>query len=404
MQNSLIHIAQRLNGIQVSPIERVKARGRELAAAGRDIVDFSVGEPNFPTPDNIQAAAIKAMQRGDTRYTAVDGTAELKAAVAQKFKVENGLEYKTNQVTIGAGAKQVIFNALAATVDPGDEVIIAAPYFALYPTMIGVCGGVPRIIACGENDNFKLRPEALEAAINQRTRWLFLNSPSNPSGAAYTVDELKAIAAVLKRHPHVLVLSDDIYEHILYDDLRFATIANVAPELFERTLTVNGVSKTYSMTGWRIGYGAGPVKLIQAMAAMQSQATSNPSSIGQAATIEALTGPQDIVVERKNKFQERRDLVVRLCNSVPQLHCSKPNGAFYAFPSCAGAIGKRDPQGKTIGNEVDFAMYLMDSEGVGVVPGGAFGAPGHFRISFATSTAQIEEGCARIARACGKLS
>jgi aspartate aminotransferase len=387
-----------------SPTLAVTAKYLEMKAAGRDVIGLSAGEPDFDTPQNIREAAIAAINRGDTRYTAVDGTPALKQAVCGKLKRENGLDYKPNQVIVGTGGKQVLFNALLATVNPGDEVIIPAPYWVSYPDIVLLSEGVPVPVACPQNNGFKLRPEDLDAAMTPKTKWLILNSPSNPSGAAYTASELKALAEVLARHPHVWVLTDDMYEHVLYDDFQFATIAQVAPELYERTLTLNGVSKAYCMTGWRIGYGAGPVPLIKAMSTLQSQSTSNPSSISQAAAVEALNGPQDFIPRHKKSFKERRDLVVAMLNQAEGLHCPTPEGAFYVYPSCAGAIGKRTPQGKVIGNDTDFADYLLEAEGVAVVQGVAFGLSPHFRISYATSTAILTDACTRIQRACAALT
>jgi len=404
MVATINRLAQRLDGIQVSPIERIKARGSALASEGRNVIDLSAGEPNFKTPDNIQEAAVAAMKQGETRYTAVDGTAEIKSAIIAKFQRENGLLFEIEEVIACAGAKQVIFNALAATVDPGQEIVLPAPYFALYPSMIGVVGGKPVIVRCTEETDFKLRPDTLERALTSKTRWVFLNSPSNPSGATYTADELRTLADVLLKYPQVYVLSDDIYEHILFDEQTFSTIAQIEPRLRNQTLTVNGASKAYSMTGWRIGYGGGPRDLIGAMAAMQSQSTSCPCSISQAAAIEALNGQQNTVIERRAIFQDRRDVVVERLNSVPGIHCTKPKGAFYVFPSCNDIIGLSSISGNRINNDVDFAMYLLAEEALTVVPGEAFGSPNHFRISFATSTENLEEGCDRIARACAGLS
>src|SRR6201993_1180597 len=342
-------LADRLARVKPSPTMATTALATELKAAGRDIVSLSVGEPDFDTPPNIQEAAIAAMRRGETRYTTFDGTIELKRAVCAKFKRENGLDYEPSQITISAGGKQVLYNAMVATINPGDEVVIPVP--------------------CPQNNGFKWRPEDLDAAITPRTKWLILNSPSNPSGAAYTEAELESVAEVLLRHPQVWVMTDDMYEHLVYDDFRFATIAQVEPRLYERTLTVNGVSKAYCMTGWRIGYGGGPKQLIKAMGAIQSNSTANPCSISQAAAIEALTGPQDFIPVHNRSFEERRDLVVDLLNRVPGLFCPRPEGAFYVYPSCAGVIGKRTPAGETIANDEDFVRYLLEGTRHAVVDG-----------------------------------
>jgi aspartate aminotransferase len=396
-------LAQRLSLIKPSPTIAVTQKARELKAAGRDVIGLGAGEPDFDTPENIKDAAIAAIRRGDTKYTAVDGTPALKAAISGKFKRENGLDYQQDQITVGSGGKQVIYNALLATVEQGDEVIVPAPYWVSYPDIALLCGGKPVIVPCSQNNLFRLRPEDLEAAITPKTKWLILNSPSNPTGAVYSAAELKALGEVLLKHPHVWVLTDDMYEHVLYDDREFATIAQVEPRLYERTLTVNGVSKAYCMTGWRIGYGGGPSPLIKAMAKLQSQSTTNPSSISQAAAVEALNGPQHFIAEHNKVFRERRDLVVRMLNQAPGLACSTPEGAFYVYPSCAGAIGKKTPQGKPIANDSDFVTYLLEAEGVAAVQGAAFGQSPFFRISYATSTEALHEACTRIKRACAAL-
>ncbi|HYM04880.1 MAG TPA: pyridoxal phosphate-dependent aminotransferase [Stellaceae bacterium] len=397
-------IADRLSRIKPSATLAMTSKTLELKAAGRDIIGLSAGEPDFDTPPNIQEAAIAAMRRGETRYTNVDGTPALKKAIAGKFKRENGLDYAPHQITVGTGGKQVLFNALMATVNEGDEVIVPASYWVSYPDIVLLAEGTPVPVACPQNNHFKLRPEDLDAAITKKTKWLLLNSPSNPSGAAYTAGELREIADVLLRHPDVWVLTDDMYEHVLYDDFKFTTIAQIEPKLYPRTLTLNGVSKAYCMTGWRIGYAGGPTELIKAMAALQSQSTSNPSSISQAASVEALNGPQDFIPKHNAIFKERRDLVVDMLNRAPGIHCPKPEGAFYVYPSCAGAIGKRTPQGKVIENDTDFVMYLLDAEGVAVVQGVAFGLSPHFRISYATSTEALRDACTRIQRACAALT
>src|SRR5215468_3753002 len=396
-------LAERLSRIKPSPTIAVTQKARELKAAGRDVIGLGAGEPDFDTPENIKDAAIAAIRRGDTKYTNVDGTDALKTAIIGKFKRENGLEYRPDQITVGSGGKQVIFNALLATVEPGDEVIVPAPYWVSYPDIALLCGGTPVFVTCPQNNRFKLRPEDLEAAITPRTKWLILNSPNNPTGAAYTAAELKALAEVLLRHSQIWVLSDDMYEHLLYDGLSFATLAQVEPRLYERTLTMNGVSKAYCMTGWRIGYAGGPAPLIKAIAKMQSQSTSNPSSISQAAAVEALSGPTDFIAAHNEVFKARRDLVVKMLNQAPGLHCHTPEGAFYVYPSCAGCIGKTTPQGKKIATDDDFVTYLLEAEGVAAVQGSAFGLSPYFRISYATSTEALKEACTRIIRACQAL-
>src|SRR5919109_3177440 len=396
-------LADRLARVKPSPTMAMTALATELKAAGRDIISLSVGEPDFDTPQNIQEAAIAAMRRGETRYTVFDGSIELKRAVAGKFKRENELDYEPSQITISAGGKQVLYNALVATINPGDEVVIPAPFWVSYPEMVLLCDGAPVPVPCPQNNGFKMRPEDLDAAITPRTKWLILNSPSNPSGAAYTEAELKGVAEVLLRHPQVWVMTDDMYEHLVYDDFEFRTIAQVEPRLYERTLTVNGVSKAYCMTGWRIGYGGGPVALIKAIAKMQSQSTSNPSSVSQAAAVEALNGPQDFIPVHNESFKARRDLVVEMLNKAPGIRCHKPEGAFYVYPSCAGAIGKTTPQGKRIETDDDFVTYLLEAEGVAAVQGSAFGLSPFFRISYATSAEALREACTRIIRACQAL-
>ena len=396
-------LADRLDRIKPSPTIAVTMKARELKAQGRDIIGLGAGEPDFDTPENIKQAAIKAINAGDTKYTNVDGTDALKKAIVAKFKRENNLDYKIDQITVGTGGKQVLYNALIATVNPGDEVIIPAPYWVSYPDIVHLAEGTPVPVECGQNHQFKLQPEMLEAAITPKTKWLILNSPSNPTGAAYTAKELRALADVLLKHPHVWVLTDDMYEHLVYDSFKFATLAEVEPKLYDRTLTMNGVSKSYCMTGWRIGYAGGPVSLIKAIAKIQSQSTSNPSSISQAAAVEALNGPQDFIAKHNVSFKERRDMVVEMLNNAKGLHCHKPEGAFYVYPSCAGAIGKTTPEGKKIATDDDFVTYLLESEGVAAVQGSAFGLSPHFRISYATSTEALKDACTRIIRACEKL-
>ncbi|HVH74472.1 MAG TPA: pyridoxal phosphate-dependent aminotransferase [Stellaceae bacterium] len=397
-------LADRLSRVKPSPTMAITALATELKAAGRDVISLSQGEPDFDTPRNIKEAAVAAINAGDTKYTVFDGRIELKRAIAAKFKRENGLEYETSQITVSSGGKQVLYNALVATVNPGDEVVIPAPYWVSYPEMVLLCEGTPVPVACPQNNGFKMRPEDLEAAITPKTKWLILNSPSNPSGAAYTAEDLKALAEVLLRHEHVWVMADDMYEHLVYDDFRFTTIAEVEPRLYERTLTVNGVSKAYCMTGWRIGYAGGPKALIKAMGAIQSNSTANPCSVSQAAAIEALNGPQGFIAEHNRAFKERRDLVVGMLNRVPGLFCPTPEGAFYVYPSCAGLIGKRTPEGQRIESDEDFVRYLLAAENVAVVHGSAFGLAPHFRISYATSTEVLREACTRIDRACRALA
>ncbi|HRO32933.1 MAG TPA: pyridoxal phosphate-dependent aminotransferase [Brevundimonas sp.] len=381
----------------------VSARARALQAEGRDIISLGAGEPDFDTPENIKAAAVAAIQANRTRYTDADGIPELKAAIAAKFARENGLTYATNQVHVAPGGKPVLYNALLATLSPGDQVIVPAPYWVSYPDMVLLAGGEPVEVVGQEADGFKLRPEVLEAAITPRTRWLILNSPSNPTGAAYTRAELEALAVVLRRHPHVWIMTDDMYEHLIYDGFDFVTMAQVAPDLYDRTLTVNGVSKAYSMTGWRIGYAAGPKPLIDLMRKVISQTTSNPCSISQWAAVEALNGPQDFIPERAAHFQRRRDLVVSMLNQAAGVTCARPEGAFYVYPSIAGLIGKTAPSGVTIDSDETFVTELLNAEGVSAVQGAAFGLSPYFRISYATSDALLEEACARIQRFCASL-
>ena len=396
-------LAARLDRIKPSPTIAVTNKARELKDAGRDIIGLGAGEPDFDTPDNIKEAAYAAIAGGDTKYTAVDGTPAVKQAIAGKFKRENGLDYGLDQITVGSGGKHVIFNAFMATLDPGDEVIIPAPYWVSYPDMVLLAEGTPVIVEAPQSNGFRMRPEDLEAAITPNTKWLMFNSPSNPTGAAYTLEQLQALGEVLKRHEHVWILSDDIYEHLVYDGFEFHAIAAAVPELYDRTLTMNGVSKAYAMTGWRIGYAGGPAPLIKAMAKIQSQSTSNPSSVSQAATVAALNGPQDYIAMSNEVFRERRDLVVGMLNQATGLDCPTPNGAFYVYPSCAGLIGKTTPDGATIATSEDFAGYLLEFEGVAVVHGAAFGLDPHFRISYATATELLEDACQRIQRACAAL-
>jgi aspartate aminotransferase len=399
-----MQLAARLSRVKPSATIAISAKAAALKAAGKSVIALSFGEPDFDTPQNIKDAAIRAIQGGDTKYTAVDGTAKLKDAIVGKFKRENGLVYTPKQITVGTGGKQVIYNAFMATLSEGDEVIIPAPYWVSYPEMVLLAEGTPVIVSCNADNHFKLSAADLERAITPRTKWVLLNSPSNPSGAAYTRAELKAITDVLVRHPHVWVLTDDMYEHLVYDDFAFSTPAQIEPSLFDRTLTMNGVSKAYCMTGWRIGYAGGPEKLIKAMGDIQSQSTSNPSSISQAAAVEALNGPQDFIATNNAEFKKRRDLVVKMLNEARGLSCHTPEGAFYVYPSCAGLIGATTPAGATIKNDEDVVNYLLDAEGVAVVHGAAFGLAPHFRVSYATSTAVLEEACTRIQRACAALT
>ncbi|HEY8268862.1 MAG TPA: pyridoxal phosphate-dependent aminotransferase [Xanthobacteraceae bacterium] len=396
-------LADSLGRIKPSPTIAINDLSKKLKAEGRDIIGLAAGEPDFDTPDNIKEAAIAAIRRGETKYTAVDGMPELKQAIAKKFKRENGLDYKPSQITVGTGGKQVLFNALVCTINPGDEVVIPAPYWVSYPDIVLFAGGKPVIVPTRLEDGFKMKPEALERAITPKTKWLIFNSPSNPTGAAYARAELKAITDVLVKHPHVWVLTDDMYEHLVYDEFVFTTPAQVEPKLYERTLTLNGMSKAYCMTGWRLGYAGGPEMLIKAMGTLQSQSTTNPSSITQWAGVEALNGPQDFIPKHNKVFKERRDLVVSMLNQTNGIKCPKPEGAFYVYPSCAGTIGKTSPLGKKIETDQDFVTELLAAEGVAVVHGTAFGLAPAFRISYATKTSDLEEACRRIQRFCGGL-
>ncbi len=396
-------LSDALARVKPSPTIAVSSKARELKAAGKDVISLGAGEPDFDTPDNIKEAAIKAIRDGKTKYTNVDGIPELKDAICRKFKRENGLTYKPGQVMVSPGGKKVIFNAMMATLNRGDEVVIPAPYWVSYPDIVLLAGGTCVLAEAGIATKFKLSPETLEQAITPKTKWLIFNHPSNPTGAAYTRAELKALTDVLMRHPHVWVLSDDMYEHLIYDGLEFTSPAQVEPGLYERTLTMNGVSKAYAMTGWRIGYCAGPEHLIKAMTKLQSQTTSNPTSISQWASVEALNGPQDFLKERAQSFKERRDLVVSMLNQTKGIECPTPEGAFYVYPSCAGLIGKTTPKGKKLENDEDVVTALLEDEGVAVVHGAAFGLSPYFRISYATSTAELEESCRRIQRFCASL-
>lgn len=396
--------SQALARVKPSPTLAVTQLARDLAAAGKDVISLGAGEPDFDTPDHIKAAAIEAIKQGKTKYTAVDGIAELKAAIVRKFERDNGLTYTPSQISVAPGGKSVIYNALVATLNPGDEVIVPAPYWVSYPDMALLAGGKPVIVTGHEGNGFKLSPEDLEAAITPKTKWLIFNSPSNPTGAAYSHDELKALCDVLVRHEHVMVMSDDMYEHIVYDDFKFATPAAVEPKLFDRTLTVNGASKAYAMTGWRIGFAGGPQDLIKAMAKVASQSTSNPCSISQWAVAAGLDGDHKFLAERNAAFKSRRDMVVGMLNDADGITCQTPQGAFYVYPSCAGVIGKKTASGVTIDNDETFAKELVDAEGVAVVFGSAFGLSPHFRISYAAATEKLEEACKRIQRFCASLS
>lgn len=396
-------IANRLQLVKPSPTLAVTAKAAELKAAGKDVIGLGAGEPDFDTPDHIKEAAIEAIRRGDTKYTAVAGTPALKKAICDKFKRENGLEYATNQVLAGVGAKQVIFNALLATLSAGDEVIIPAPYWVSYPDMVLFAEGNPVVVPCSEERGFKLSPADLDKAITPKTKWLILNSPSNPTGAAYSKSELRAIADVLLKHPHVWVMADDIYEHLSYDNFEFFTIAQVEPKLYSRTLTVNGLSKAYAMTGWRLGYAGGPKELITAISDIQSHSTSNPCSITQAAGVASLNGPQGFLQDWKASFAARRNLVAKALNAIDGITCKVPEGAFYVFPSMKGLVGKKTPQGKTIQTDKDFCDYLLEQALVAAVFGSAFGMEGYFRISYATSEKLLVEAMSRIKKAVGAL-
>jgi len=396
-------VSNSLKRIKPSPTLAVTQKARELKAAGKDVIGLGAGEPDFDTPENIKQAAIDAINRGETKYTAVDGTAKLKVAIVEKFKRENKLNYETKQISVGTGGKQIIYNAMMATVNPGDEVIIPAPYWVSYPDIVLLAGGNPIIIECSENENFKITPEKLKNSITSKTKWLVLNSPSNPTGSCYSENEIKSLAKILIENKQVHILSDDIYEHITYGKFNFFTIAQIN-ELKDRTLTMNGVSKSYAMTGWRIGYGAGPVEIIKAMAKIQSQSTTNPSSISQAAAVEALNGPQNFILDRSKKFQERRDFVVKFLNEIKGLSCINPDGAFYVFPNCSKLLNKKDKNGRLLKTDSDFVESLLENNSVAVVQGSAFGLEGHFRISYATSMQNLKNALKRISEFCNSLS
>ena len=397
-------IASRLSRIKPSPTNVLTGKVAEMKAAGRDVIGLGAGEPDFDTPDNIKQAAKEALDRGETKYTPIPGTMVLRQAVCGKFKRENGLDYTPDQITVGCGGKQVIYNAFMASLDPGDEVIVPAPYWVSYPDMVLLAEGTPVFVEGAEKNGFKMTADQLEAAITDRTKWLLFNSPSNPTGAAYTRDELKALTDVMMKHPHVWIMADDIYEHVIYDDFKFHTMAEIEPGLMDRTLTVNGTAKAYCMTGWRVGYAGGPLDLIKAMNVVQSQSTTHTASISQAAAVEALNGPQDFIAAHNDVFKSRRDLVVSMLNQATGITCRTPEGAFYVYPSCAATIGRKTPSGATLANDGDFATYLLETEEVAVVPGAAFGLSPFFRISYATATEALEEACRRIQRACAALS
>ena len=395
-------ISDSLKRIKPSPTIAVTQKAKELKAAGKDVIGLGAGEPDFDTPDNIKKAAIDAIQSGDTKYTAVDGTKDLKEAIIKKFKRENNLNYTIDQITVGAGGKHVIYNLMMATLNKGDEVIIPAPYWVSYPDIVLLAGANPIVIECSEEQGFKLSAKDLEAKITNNTKWLILNSPSNPTGACYSEQEIKNLSQVLKRNPHVNILSDDIYEHITYDNFKFFTIAQI-PEIKNKVITMNGVSKSYAMTGWRIGYAAGDKDIIKAIAKIQSQSTTNPSSISQAAAVEALNGKQDFIPVRAKAFQERRDFVVNSLNAIEGISCLKPQGAFYVFPNCKGLIGKKDKSRKKITNDTEFVQSLLENNDVAVVQGSAFGLEGFFRISYATSMEKLEIAMKRIKSFCESL-
>ena len=396
-------VSNTLKRIKPSPTIAVTQKARELKASGKDIIGLGAGEPDFDTPENIKQAAIKAIKDGDTKYTAVDGTPVLKDAIIKKFKRENNLEYQANQITVGAGGKHVIYNAMMATLNQGDEVIVPAPYWVSYPDIVLLAGGTPIILECTEKQGFKINPLELEKIITKKTKWIILNSPSNPTGACYSEKDIREIAKVLEKHPQVYILSDDIYEHVTYEGFKFFTIAQIK-DLKDRVLTMNGVSKAYSMTGWRIGYAAGPKEIIKAIAKIQSQSTTNPSSISQAAAVEALNGTQDFIKERATSFQERRNFVVKALNEIDGIECLNPDGAFYVFPSCKGLMGKKDTNGNELKMDTDFVQSLLENSGVAVVQGSAFGLEGFFRISYATSMENLKKALEKISSFCKSLS
>ena len=396
-------LSSSLSRIKPSPTIAVTQKARELKEKGVDVISLGAGEPDFDTPDNVKNAAIQAINNGETKYTAVDGTPKLKEAIINKFKRENGLAFTKDQINVGAGGKQVIFNAILSTINPGDEVLIPAPYWVSYPDIVLLAGGMPKIVVCSEKDKFKITPNKIKDNLTDKTKWIILNSPSNPTGSCYSKNEIDSIADLLKDYPKVMIMSDDIYEHVVYDDFEFYTIAQ-NKSVTERTLTINGVSKSYSMTGWRIGYAGGPKELIKAMAKIQSQSTTNPSSISQAAAVEALNGDQSFIKDRSDAFKERRDFVVTELNKIPEIECINPEGAFYVFPSCKGCLGKSHNELGDIKTDTDFVSKLLESTGVAVVQGSAFGLEGFFRISYATSMQNLEKAVKRISEFCSKLS
>jgi len=404
MSNMKTLISERMSLIKPSPTMAVTKLAAEMKAAGKDVIGLGAGEPDFDTPDHIKNAAIKAIKNGETKYTAVDGTPALKKAIVKKFSKDNNIEYNMDEVIVSVGGKQVLYNALMSSINPGDEVIIPAPYWVSYPDMVALAGGIPIIVEGKESNNFKVLPDDIKNKISDKTKWIIINSPSNPTGSSYTKNELEDLGNLLLNYANIFIMSDDIYEKIIYDDFKFYSLAEVVPRLKDRILTVNGVSKAYAMTGWRIGYAGGPKDLISSMSKLQSQSTSNPSSISQAAALAALEGPEEFLTERNDKFRIRRDIVVEMLNNCKGLSCLKPSGAFYVYPSCSGIIGKSTSNGKVIENSIDFSSYLLESEGVAVVPGSAFGADPFFRISYATSDSILEEACKRIQRSCEQLS
>ena len=396
-------LSSSLSRIKPSPTIAVTQKARELKEKGVDVISLGAGEPDFDTPNNVKNAAIEAINNGETKYTAVDGTPKLKEAIIKKFKRENGLNFTKDQINVGAGGKQVIFNAILSTINPGDEVLIPAPYWVSYPDIVLLAGGVPKVVVCNEKDNFKITPNKLKKNLSKKTKWIILNSPSNPTGSCYSRNEIDALADLLKDYPNVMIMSDDIYEHVIYDDFKFYTIAQ-NKNVTERTLTINGVSKSYSMTGWRIGYAGGPKELIKAMAKIQSQSTTNPSSISQAAAVEALNGDQSFIKTRSDAFKERRNFVVTELNKISGIECINPQGAFYVFPSCKDCLGKSHNELGDIKTDTDFVSKLLESTGVAVVQGSAFGLDGFFRISYATSMQNLEKAVERISKFCSKLS
>ena len=396
-------VSNSLKRIKPSPTLAVTQKAREMRDAGKDVIGLGAGEPDFDTPDNIKEAAIDAIRRGETKYTAVDGTPKLKKAIQGKFSRENNLSYELSQISVGTGGKQIIYNAFMATLNPGDEVIIPAPYWVSYPDMVLLAGGKPKIVQCSEKNEFKIKPKELKKAISKKTKWLIINSPSNPTGSCYTEKELEELSEILIKNKRIYILSDDIYEHIIYDGFKFFTIAQI-DALKDRTLTMNGVSKSYSMTGWRIGYGAGPKEIIKAMAKIQSQSTTNPSSISQAAAVEALNGTQEFIKTRTESFKERRDFVVKSLNKIKGLTCFKPNGAFYVFPNCKSCLNKKDIKNNKIKTDKDFVESLLENAGIAVVQGSAFGLPGFFRISYATSMENLQKALAKIQEFCENLN